>query len=62
VAADLASDSTIKREFGNLLAIKDNYPKVMVSADKTFENTYEGVEHIYIRDFLSSTLSHSIVK
>jgi predicted AAA+ superfamily ATPase len=62
VAADLASDSTIKREFGNLLAIKDNYPKVVVSADKTFENTYEGVEHIYIRDFLSSTLSHSIVK
>ena len=29
----LASDETVKREFGNLAAIKDNYPKYVVSLD-----------------------------
>ena len=29
----LASEDTIKREFGNLAAIKDNYPKYVVSLD-----------------------------
>ncbi len=61
VAAELSKQDTIEREFGNLLAIKDNYPKIVVSGEKTFENTYDGVEHIYIRDFLSSTLSHTIL-
>lgn len=61
VAIELSTPSTIEREFGNLRKIKDNYPKVVVSGEKYFENTYEGIEHIYIRDFLSSTLSHSIL-
>lgn len=61
VAIELSSGATIEREFGNLLKIKDNYPKVVVSGEKLFENTYEGVEHIYIKDFLSSTLSHTIL-
>jgi len=61
VAAELSKHDTIEREFGNLLAIKDNYPKIVVSGERTFENTYDGVEHIYIRDFLSSTLSHTIL-
>ena len=30
--------------------------------EKMFENTYEGIEHIYIRDFLSSVLLHSITR
>ena len=62
VAAELSKLDTIEREFGNLLAIKDNYPKIVVSGERTFENTYDGVEHVYIRDFLSSELSHSILK
>lgn len=61
VAIELSKPETIEREFGNLLKIKDNYPKVVVSGERSFENTYEGIEHIYIRDFLSSTLSHSIL-
>lgn len=61
VAIELSKQETIEREFGNLLKIKDNYPKVVVSGERSFENTYEGIEHIYIRDFLSSTLSHSIL-
>lgn len=61
VAIELSSSETIAREFGNLLRIKDNYPKIVVSGERSFENTYEGVEHIYIRDFLSSTLTLKIV-
>jgi predicted AAA+ superfamily ATPase len=61
VAVELSRADTIKREFGNLLKIKDNYPKIVISADMSFENTYEGVEHIYIRDFLSKTPSKSIL-
>ncbi|MDL2251518.1 ATP-binding protein [Odoribacter sp. OttesenSCG-928-J03] len=57
VAVELSLPDTIVREFGNLLKIKDNYPKIVVSAERFFENSYEGVEHIYIRDFLSSTLT-----
>ncbi|MDO5637298.1 MAG: ATP-binding protein [Myroides sp.] len=57
VAVELSKPETIEREFGNLLKIKDNYPKIVVSAENYFENTYEGVEHIYIRDFLSSSVT-----
>ncbi len=57
VAVELSSPETIAREFGNLLKIKDNYPKIVVSGERAFENSYEGVEHLYIRDFLSSTLT-----
>jgi predicted AAA+ superfamily ATPase len=61
VAIELSKTETINREFGNLLKIKDNYPKIVISADMSFENTYEGVEHIYIRDFLSKIPSKSIL-
>ena len=61
VAIELSKQETINREFGNLLKIKDNYPKILVSGEQSFENTYEGIENIYIRDFLSSTLSHTIL-
>ena len=61
VTLELSKAETIEREFGNLLRIKDNYPKVVVSGERSFENIYEGIEHIYIRDFLSSTLSHSLL-
>ena len=61
VAVELSSPETIAREFGNLLKIKDNYPKIVVSGERSFENSYEGIEHIFIRDFLSSTLTPKIV-
>lgn len=57
VAIELSRSETIEREFGNLLKIKDNYPKIVVSGERSFENSYEGVEHVYIRDFLSSELN-----
>ena len=54
VTVELSLEDTIEREFGNLLKIKDNYPKIVVSGERSFENSYEGVQHIYIRDFLST--------
>lgn len=54
----LASDDTIKREFGNLAAIKDNYPKLVVSLDPVRGgfSEYPGIEHVNLRDFLKSDL------
>jgi predicted AAA+ superfamily ATPase len=57
---ELSKTETINREFGNLLKINDNYPKIVVSADTSFENTYKGVEHIHIRNFLSGAPSASV--
>lgn len=61
VAIELSRTETISREFGNLLKIKDNYPKLVVSGERSFESSYEGIDHIYIRDFLSSNLSRRYV-
>ena len=49
----LHDDATIKREFGNLQAIKDNYPKYVVSLDEFYqEGDYEGIKHLSLNDFL----------
>ncbi|MDE6576886.1 MAG: ATP-binding protein [Muribaculaceae bacterium] len=50
------SEETIKREFGNLAAIKDNYPKYVVSMDPLSGglSEYPGIRHLHLRDFLKS--------
>lgn len=48
----LSSDNVIKREFWNLLKIKDNYEKIVLSLDDTFWNTYEGVKNLNLIDFI----------
>ena len=53
VSSELSQQKTIEREFGNLLKIKDNYPKIVVSGERHFENSYQGIRHIYVKDFLS---------
>jgi predicted AAA+ superfamily ATPase len=53
VTLELSREETIEREFGNLLQINDNYPKIVVSGEQSYENSYEGIKHIYIKDFLS---------
>ncbi|AWX31991.1 ATP-binding protein [Methanosphaera sp. BMS] len=50
----LTKQSTINREFGSLLEIKDNYPKYVLSMDK-YDFSREGIEHINIIDFLQNT-------
>jgi len=53
-AAYLLPDEKVKeREFGNLLQINDNYRKVVVSLDKYAPKDYNGIEHIYLLDFLT---------
>jgi predicted AAA+ superfamily ATPase len=52
VALRLENQNTIDREFGNLLAIPDNYPKLVVTNDQFDGNTQQGIRHLYIRDFL----------
>jgi len=51
VAYLLASEETVEREFGALLAIEDNYPKYVLSMDR-FDMGREGILHRYIPDFL----------
>lgn len=50
----LASEDTISREFGNLVAIKDNYPKYVVSMDPISGglDEYPGIHHLHLREFL----------
>ena len=50
----LEKDETVKREFGTLLKIDDNHSKLVVSMDKLAGGGYDGIEHMYIRDFLST--------
>lgn len=58
VAYLLASDETVRREFGNLAAIKDNYPKYVVSLDPVGGefSDYPGIGHVRLRDFLKMEL------
>lgn len=42
----------------NRLSIQDE-KRLFLRNERSFENSYEGVEHIYIRNFLSSTLTPS---
>ena len=51
----LTGPDVISREFGNLLKIKDNYEKMVVSADELIGGNYKGVKHVHILDFLTST-------
>lgn len=52
----LITDEKVQlREFGNLLLIKDNYPKYVVSLDEYLIGSYKGVKHIHLREFLSKT-------
>ncbi len=54
----LASEETIRREFGNLQEIKDNYPKYVVSMDPVSGGLpqYPGIRHLHLREFLRMDL------
>jgi len=52
VAYKMTEQSTIDREFGPLLDIRDNHPKYVVSMDDFWKDNMEGVKHIHIADFL----------
>lgn len=54
VTLSLADENVRKREIGNLLQIKDNYPKIVITGDELFSAEIEGVQVWNIRTFLST--------
>ena len=52
VAYSVIDPKTHEREFGNLLDIKDNYPKMVITMDELEGSSYEGIKQIPIRTFL----------
>ena len=53
IAYLLADEKTKEREFGNLLAIKDNYPKYVVTMDPISKpKDYNGITHLSLRKML----------
>lgn len=53
VAYLITNENTIQREYGNLLKINDNYPKYVVSMDEFQGNTFKGIRHLHLMEFLS---------
>lgn len=56
VAYLIPDEKAHAREFGNLLQIRDNYPKFVVSMDKMIEGSEKGIKHINITQFLKKFL------
>ncbi|PJR03860.1 ATP-binding protein [Avrilella dinanensis] len=54
VALSLLEEKTIQREFGNLQKIKDNYPKMVITMDTFSGNTFDGIEVIDLKSFLTN--------
>lgn len=53
----IADDTTREREFGNLRAIKDNYPKYVISMTPLLtRNDDNGITHLHLRHFLHDGL------
>ena len=52
VAYLITDEKTHDREFGNLLAIRDNFPKMVVSMDELAIGNFKGIDHLNIRKFL----------
>lgn len=51
----LHDQHTIDREFGNLLAIADNFPKYVITMDEiSAPSGIKGIEKIHLREFLTS--------
>jgi predicted AAA+ superfamily ATPase len=48
----LNEESTISREFGSLLEIKDNYPKFVLYKESSFKGNYEGIPAVKAEDWL----------
>ena len=54
VAYLLPSRTTVERECAALLAVKDNYPKLLLTLDREMGNDYEGVRRLYLPDWLNA--------
>ncbi|MEA3446594.1 MAG: ATP-binding protein [Bacteroidota bacterium] len=52
VALNVIDKKTFEREFGNLLLIKDNYTKYVVTLDEFATGNHKGIKHHSLRNFL----------
>jgi predicted AAA+ superfamily ATPase len=52
VAYKLDHEKTIKRELNNLLSIKDNYPKILITMDELATGNHQGIKITYLENFL----------
>lgn len=53
----IADEATRNREFGNMRAIKDNYPKYVVSMTPLVDRQdFDGITHIHLRRFLTGNI------
>jgi uncharacterized protein len=51
--AYIITEQNKEREFGNLLEVPDNYPKIVISTDTLVGlDSYKGIKHLNIRNFL----------
>ena len=48
----LSDEATIQREFGSLLEVRDNYPKIVLYQEGSFRGNYEGIPAMRIEDWL----------
>ncbi len=48
----LSDEVTIQREFGSLLEVRDNYPKIVLYQEGSFRGNYEGIPAMRIEDWL----------
>lgn len=51
----LSDPSTIQREFGSLLEIRDNYPKLVLYQEGSFRGNFEGIPAVPVKEWLEQT-------
>ena len=52
----VSNEEVEKREFGNLQAIHNNYPKMVISLNPLNTNSnIDGIAHVHLREFLKQT-------
>lgn len=58
VTCSMPSEDTLRREFEPLEAVRDNFPKLVVSMLDSIDLSRNGIRHVPIRSFLKSNLQY----
>ncbi|MFW5761680.1 MAG: ATP-binding protein [Cyclobacteriaceae bacterium] len=56
VSYQITDEKVHAREFGNLLEINDNHPKYVITMDQLAGESYKGIEHFKLLNFLTMEL------
>jgi len=54
VTESMASEETRERELRPLRVIRDNYEKIILSMERNYINSYDGIKSLYLIDWLLS--------